>query len=242
MSFSSPTRPSAPGARGSKAAGGGSNRLPSSRERRPALAALAVILILLGASGSALIALRSGNRQDYIVMVPTSLPPGSRIDEDDFARGDLAGKTGALIPYAQWKKYEGQYTTTWLYRNQFVTPQNFTTEPIPAGGALVGVSLEAGRAPSSNLAGGDIVQVVQVPASNQAGGVPSILVTAASVTSSSGKVTDDKTSASTTLNVTILVPAAQSTAVAAAAASKTLVLVKLPAGTKPDVAPIRAGG
>jgi hypothetical protein len=240
VSFSSPTRPSAPGARGSKAPVGGSNRLPSSRERRPALAALAVILILLGASGSALIALRSGNRQDFMV-AKAAMPPGHKVDKDDFTRGDLAGKTGALIPYSQARTYLGQYTTTWVYPNQFVTKNNFTDDPIPAGGAQVGVSLEAGRAPSSNLAGGDIVQVVQVPASNQAGGVPSILVTAATVTSASGKITDDKTSASTTLNVTILVPASQSTAVAAAAAAKTLVLVKLPEGTKPDVAPVKGG-
>ena len=70
VSFSSPTRPSASGARGSKAPLGGSNRLPSGRERRPALAALAVILILLGAAGSALIALRSGDRTDYVAVAP----------------------------------------------------------------------------------------------------------------------------------------------------------------------------
>jgi hypothetical protein len=236
VSFSSPTRPSAAGARGSKAPVGGSNRLPSGRERRPALAALAVILILLGAAGSALIALRSGDRTNYVAIGADSISPGHKMTKDDLATGDLAGKTAALIPSDQWeKRVKGRYSTSWLYPGQYVTDGNFTDKQISPGGVAVGVSLEAGRAPSSGLGVGDIVQVVQVPAANQAGGVASILVKAAEVTSTAGKITDDKTSASTTLNVTIVVPAAQSTNVAGAAASKTLVLVKLPSNTKPDV-------
>jgi hypothetical protein len=235
VSFSSPTRPSASGARGSKASAGGSNRLPSGRERRPALAALAVILILLGAAGSALIALRSGDRTDYVAVGVDSISPGHKITKDDLARGDLAGKTAALIPYDQWKRVDGHYATSWLYKGQYFTLNNVTDKQISPGGVAVGVSLEAGRAPSSGLGVGDIVQVVQVPPANQAGGVASILVKAVEVTSVAGKITDDKTNASTTLNVTIVVPAAQSTAVAGAAAAKTLVLVKLPSDTKPDL-------
>jgi hypothetical protein len=237
VSFSSSTRPSAPGARGSKAPAGGSNRLPSGRERRPALAALAVILILLGAAGSALIAVRSGNRSDFVAVGVDSISPGHKITKDDLARGDLAGKTAALVPYDQWQReLNGKYATGWMFKGQYFTKDNVTDKQIAAGGVAIGVSLEAGRAPSSGLSVGDIVQVVQVPAANQAGGVPQILVKAAEVTSVAGKITDDKTNANTTLNVTIVVPAAQSTTAAGAAASKTLVLVKLPSNTKPEVA------
>jgi hypothetical protein len=237
VSFSSSTRPPAPGARASKAPVGGSNRLPSGRERRPALAALAVILILLGAAGSALIALRSGDRTNYVAIAVDSVSPGHKMTQKDLATGDLAGKTAALIPSDQWKtRVDGKYATSWLYKGQYVTDDNFTDKQIAAGGVAVGVSLEAGRAPSSGLAAGDIVQVVQVPAANQAGGVSSILVKAAEVTAATGAITDDKTKANTTLNVTIVVPAAQSVATAGAAASKTLVLTKLPSGTKPEVA------
>ncbi|MEV6414909.1 hypothetical protein [Kribbella sp. NPDC051718] len=236
MSFSSSTRPPAPGARGSKAPLGGSNRLPSGRERRPALAALAVILILLGAAGSALIALRSGDRTDYVAIGADVISPGHKMTKDDLARGDLAGKTAALIPSDQWeKRVKGRYSIGWLYPGQYVTDKDFADNQIAPGGVAVGVSLEAGRAPSSGLTAGDIVQVVQVPAANAAGGVSSILVKAAEVTSSAGKITDDKTNANTTLNVTVVVPAAQSTQVAGAAAAKTLVLVKLPSNTKPEI-------
>ncbi|TCN37987.1 hypothetical protein EV644_110121 [Kribbella orskensis] len=237
VSFSSSTRPSAAGARGSAKAPG-SNRLPAGRERRPALAALAVILILLGAAGSALIALRSGDRQDFVAIDAQSLPPGHKITKGDLARGDLAGATGQLVLWSDLDQIVDHYTTSWLYRGQFVTPESVTkdTKPlIPAAGALVGVSLEAGRAPSEPIAPGDIVQVVQVPAANQAGGVSSVLVAAAEVTSSVGAITDSKTSANTTLNVTILVSTTKSRAVAAAAAAKTLVLVKLSPATEPDL-------
>jgi hypothetical protein len=235
VSFSSSTRPSPSGARGSKAPAGGSNRLPSSRERRPALAALAVILILLGAAGSALIALRSGDRQDYIAVGNNPIAPGQRITKNVLARGDLAGKTAKLVPWSQLSKLEGQYATSYIYPGQFLTLANVTPDQIPAGGALVGISLEGGRAPSSGMSPGDIVQVVQVPAANQAGGVPSTLVTAAKVTSTSGGIADKTTNANTTLNVTILVPTSKSTSVAAAAAAKTLVLVKLRGDTKTEV-------
>jgi hypothetical protein len=239
VSFSSSTRPSSTGARGSgKASVGGSTRLPASRERRPALAALAVILILLGAAGSALIALRSGDRQDFVAISEDSIAPGHKIERKDLARGDLAGKTGGLILWSDADKYIGRYTTSWLYRGQFVTPDDFTPDKSPAipdDGALVGVSLEAGRAPSEPLRAGDIVAVIRVPAANQDTAVAQTLVKAAEVTSVSGAITDSKTNANTTLNVTVMVPTGKATGVAAAAAAKTLVIVKLSAATKPEV-------
>ena len=175
MSLSSSTRTPSQGTRGAgRSAGGGATRLPSSRERRPALAALAVILILLGAAGSALIALNSGNRSDFVAIAPDKLAPGHRIEPKDLSRGDLAGATGGLIPWSEANKYLGRYTTTWLYKDQFVTPDNFTKDgakPIPADGALVGVSLEAGRAPSDGLDVGDMVSVIRVPAATGDSGI-----------------------------------------------------------------------
>jgi hypothetical protein len=243
VSLSSSTRTPSAGARAAGRPAGGATRLPSGRERRPALAALAVILILLGAAGSALIALNSGNRSDFVAIASDKpLPPGHKIDAKDFARGDLAGATGDLVPWSQASKYVGRYTTSWLYKNQYVTPENFTKEgeqPIPSGGALVGLSLDAGHSPSDGLSVGDIVSVTQVPAANEAGSATT-LVSGAEVTSASGAITDSKTSANTTLNVTVLVPAEKVNTVAAAAVAKTVVVAKLPAGTKPEIS--RNGG
>lgn len=79
------------------------------------------------------------------------------------------------------------------------------------------------------------MQVVRVPSANQDAAGLGILVTAAEVTASAGGVVADKTSTVNTLNVTILVPSGKAPAVAAAAAAKTLVLVKLNPATKPDL-------
>ncbi|MEU8221694.1 hypothetical protein [Kribbella sp. NPDC048915] len=238
MSLSSSQRtPTSGGRAAARSAGAGATRLPSSRERRPALAALAVILILLGAAGSALIALNSGNRSDFVAIAET-LPPGHKLEQKDLSRGDLAGATGGLIPWSEAEKYLGRYTKTWLYKDQFVTPDSLTKDnekPIPARSALVGLSLEAGRAPSDGLQIGDVVRVIRVPAANQDGGAAVTLVNAAEVTSAAGAITDSKTSANSTLNVSILIPDDDITAVAAAAAAKTVAVVKLAPGTKPDV-------
>jgi hypothetical protein len=199
------------------------------------LAALAVILILLGAAGSALIAVNSGNRSDYVA-IAADLEPGHKLDRKDLSRGDLAGATGSLIPWSEAQTYIGQYTTTRLYKDQFVTKDNFTSDkPIPDGGALVGVSLEGGRAPSDGIGVGDIVSVIRVPTANQDASPAQTLVTAAEVTASSGAISDEQTNANTTLNVTVLVPTEKATAVAAAAAAKTLVLVELSPASKPEV-------
>ncbi|TDD59878.1 hypothetical protein E1263_13165 [Kribbella antibiotica] len=246
MSLSSSTRSPAPNARGKgRPVGGGTNRLPSNRERRPALAALAVILILLGAAGSALIAVTSGNRDAYVVIKVKELPPGHQIVENDLDSGDLAGETGGLVKWADRKQVIDKYTTGWLYKGQYVGGDSVNaTVPIPAGGAQVGVVLEAGRAPSDGIDPGDIVSVVRVPTGSQDSVAASTIVSAAYVMSSDGdivpqpgtKVTVDK------LNVTILVPLGKATTVAAAASAKTLVLVKLAPGTKPDVPRSNGGG
>ncbi|WP_405058385.1 hypothetical protein OG474_37400 [Kribbella sp. NBC_01505] len=244
MSLSSSARTPAPNARRTGRSGGsGTNRLPNNRERRPALAALAVILILLGAAGSALIALNSGNRQDYVAVGLDSIPPGHLMTDKDLAKGDLAGATDALIKWSDRNTVLGRYTTGWVYRDQFLTKGNLTGDiPIPPSGAKVGVVLDAGRAPSDGLSPGDLVQVIRVPTANQDTVGPASLVGAALVMDAKGGVVADKGSTVNTLNVSILVPAGKAAAVAAAASSKTLVLVKLNPGTRTDVARTSGGG
>ncbi|GAB3822287.1 hypothetical protein [Kribbella italica] len=233
MSFSSSNRPQAAGARAAKPSGTG-RRLPGNRERRPALAALAVILILLGAAGSTLIALRSGDRQ-YFVAVKENLPPGHKVEDKDLTRGDLAGATGTLVLWSDRAALKDQYTTGWIYAGQFVSKKNFTNDPVPEGGALVGISVESGRAPAEAVEVGDVVRLVRIPAANQDGGQAAVIAPAARVTSTTGSLTDGKTGANTTVNVTVLIPDSRATTVAAAAAAKTLVLVKLADSVKPEI-------
>ena len=55
-------------------------RLPSTRERRPAMAALAVLLIVGGALASGWLALRTGHRADYL-RVEADVAQGQQIDD-----------------------------------------------------------------------------------------------------------------------------------------------------------------
>lgn len=220
------------------------NRLPATRERRPALAALAVILILLGAAGSGLIALRSGEREAFLV-VSKEIAPGQKLVKGDFGRAQIAGDTAGLIPASAVDSYVGDYARTRLYKDQLLTKQMLSnTLDVPEKGALVGVSLEGGRVPAEGLEEGDIVRVVRVPVSNTDGTPPEVLVGAAEVTNVQGGSADDENSSSVNtnevVNATVLVPTDKSTSVGAAAAAKTLVLIKLAPNTKPDVS--RNGG
>jgi hypothetical protein len=243
VSFSSSSRPPDSGARrAAKGPVAGPNRLPATRERRPALAALAVILILLGAAGSALIAIRSGDRE-YYVAVSKDIEQGTKIKESDLARASLAGDTAGLVPWSEAKKYVNRYTTTKLVKNQLVTSKSFSegdAPDVPNGGGLVGLSLDDGKLPSDGVSGGDIVRVIRIPAANSEG-QPEVLVTAAEVTRSED-LPDKKTATDDSKKVTVLVPADKATKVAAAASTKTIVLVKLPDNTKPEVARTDGGG
>lgn len=216
----------------------GANRLPVTRERRPALAALAVILILLGAAGSALIALQSGSREGYLT-VSRAVQPGQQLTRGDFGSGSIAGDTRGLIKASRLSEYVGNYAKTRLYKDQYLTTDMLSkVADVPSNGAVVGVSLEAGRVPSDGLKVDDVVRVIRVPSSGTDGTSPESLVNAAIVTDVvSNDDEEDRTSVSTTqvTNVSVLVPNDKATAVAAAAASKTLVLVKLAPGTKPAI-------
>lgn len=197
-----------------------------------------MILILLGAAGSALIALRSGEREGYLT-VSRAVQPGQQLVRGDFGRGSIAGDTSGLIKASALNDYLGSYARTRLYKDQYLTKDMLgKTAEVPAKGALVGVSLESGRVPSGGLRVGDIVRVIRVPASSTDGTTPEVLVGAAEVTDVQGdNSSSDKTTVNTTqvTNATVLVPTVQATDVAAAAAAKTLVLIKLAPGTKPEI-------
>jgi hypothetical protein len=205
------------------------------------MAALAVILILLGAAGSALIALRSGERHDFVA-VSKDLEPGHKLEAKDLSRASLSGDTGALLPWSTADDYIGRYTRTRAFKGQPITKDMLTSgknAEVPSGGALVGVSLDSSRAPSEKVVAGDMVRVITVPQNND-GTSPQVLVNAAEVTFVPVADDDKGTLGDDTLTATVMVPIDKAATVSAAAANKSLVLVKIAPGTKPDVA--RAGG
>jgi len=89
----------------------GTGRLPSTRERRPALAALAVLLILGGAVASAWLAMQAGHRAEF-VQVKSEVGKGEEITEDDLTTVELPEDFDGGVPEAERDDLVGQYATT----------------------------------------------------------------------------------------------------------------------------------
>ncbi len=145
--------------------GASANRLPTApRERKPALAALAVLLILAGALSTMLLVTRSGNRVD-VVMMKSTLSVGQKIDvKKDIA--DVSVAADNSIPYVKWEQrgqLDGLTTNNTLVAGALLIPAMLgqsNTGSAPAGTTVVGVQVKASHYPFHYLATGDKVNVL----------------------------------------------------------------------------------
>lgn len=86
---------------------GSVSRLPSTRESRPALIGLAVLLIFGGALASAWLAIQSGNRS-YFVQVDQEVAQGATISKDDLTKVSLPEGFKGGIPSSDSKSIVGK--------------------------------------------------------------------------------------------------------------------------------------
>ncbi|MFE7031201.1 hypothetical protein ACFU9Y_12895 [Streptomyces sp. NPDC057621] len=215
-------------------------RLPSPpRERKPALAALAVLLILVGALGATMLVLRAGDRIE-VVKVTADIQAGESVGTkvESVLVADDAG-----VNYVKWnqinalKKLKAKST---IYAGTLVIGQMFGTEAsVPAGKAVVGLSLKEGQYPEG-IEVGDLVAAYQVgnnsssnsgsddkTGSGATGSTDTAIVDDARVT----KVPDgsgDSTISSTNQRVTVTVDESDAAALTRAAAANQVALVKVP--------------
>lgn len=209
-------------------------RLPAPvRERRPALLALAVLLIVVGALVSALVVVRSGNKQGYLVLTH-DLQPGQQVRNSDLGIATLAvgsGSGASGVPSQSRALVVGEYATARLYAGTLITGRMFTREqPVPSDAAVVGVVVASQQMPAGGIHAGDVVEVVQASSgvSGGAGGGPALtLVSAVRVTAAAG----DSNSA----HVSLLVPDSLVDVITAAAVDKSIVLVELPPTATPVI-------
>lgn len=96
------------------------SRLPSTRESRPALIGLAVILIVGGALVSAWLAIQSGNRA-YFVKVDSEVTQGAKIEESDLTKVSLPEDYSDAIPSDEMDDVVGQAATTRLVPGTVLT-------------------------------------------------------------------------------------------------------------------------
>lgn len=149
---------------GRAASAGSQARLPAPpRQRRPAMAALAVLLIVGGALVAGLLAVRMDSREP-VLSVRADIPAGTQIEAADLREVQVASEGLDLIPAAQSAEVVGTYARSRILAGQLLDVRMLTREsPVTADGehAIVSVVLTPGLAPDTEVTDGDVVMVIR---------------------------------------------------------------------------------
>jgi hypothetical protein len=217
-------------------------RLPGPvRERRPALVALGLVLVVAGSLGSALVVHRSGDRVDVLV-ARHDIAPGEVITADDLGTARVAADGAAIVPATALQNFVGTYATSRIPADTLLNRTMFLSgDTVPAQAAVVGVVLGPQQRPTDALAAGDVVRAFLVASdgSSTVTGEPAgtVLLDAARVVAAGGAVSGDLAAESGT--VSLLVPTADAAEVVAAAAAGQIAVVRLADATTPPVDLVR---
>lgn len=211
----------------------GRGRLPvQGRDRRAALSALALLLVVLGALGSALVVYRSGHRTDVLVAAD-DIRAGQRVDAADFTTARVATDGGNVVRASSEKAFLGAYARTEIPAGTLINDLMFqATNVVPANGVVVGVTVAQNQRPADAIDSGDVVRAFNVP-KNSSSGTPvagTVLVAAARVVDVSGGG-----SGADTITVSLLVTADDAGKLVAAASQGTVSLAVLPKTATPVI-------
>ncbi|MFD7873033.1 hypothetical protein ACFV5G_02700 [Streptomyces sp. NPDC059766] len=212
------------------------DRLPTPpRERKPALAALAVLLILVGALGATMLVLQAGDRIE-VVKITAEIPAGGSVTDSNTTSVLVAEDAGInYVPYSQLKQLEKLKAVSTIPKGVVAVGEMFGEgSKLEAGKATVGLSLKEGQYPS-NLESGDIVAAYRVGSRTSSGSGASgsatddnaLLVDKARVSYVQPSKSDDVIS-STSLPVTLVVDNDKAAALAQAASNGEVALVLVP--------------
>jgi len=200
------------------------DRLPvPPRERRPALAALALLLIVGGAAISGLVMLRTDERTPVLVFA-RNVATGQQIEPADLAVTRVAADGLRLIPAEQKNQVIGRYVGVSVPAGTLVNTGMLRTEGLLAkGNVAVGLALKAGHLPAGGLQIGDEVDIVTVPTSESqsSAGDAKVLFPSARVAG----VRPEQTTATTLVTVVVTRGRAPDVARAGALGGVSLVLV-----------------
>lgn len=133
------------------------------RRRRPALLALAVAMVVLGALGASFVATSLG-RTSSVIALGEAVAWGETIEATDLVEARISSDP-ALSPilYADREQVIGMIAATDLTAGSLLTLDAVTAERFPpAGSQLVGVPVTAGQLPVTPLQPGDAVLLVPV--------------------------------------------------------------------------------
>jgi SAF domain len=210
------------------------NRLPvPSRDRRPALAALALLLIVAGALGAALVVYRSGQRTDVLVAAH-EIKPGERVGAGDFTTARVSADAGSIVHASSRAAFVGSFAVTDIPGGTLINNQMFqAARVIPSDGVVVGVTVVGGQRPAAGVTGGDVVRAYFVPKSAASSTEPQ----SGTVLALAARVLDARTSDtnSDALTVSLLVNDDQAAELVSASAADAVALAVLPPGTRPEI-------
>jgi hypothetical protein len=205
----------------------GGDRLPRPPgRRRPGLAVIAVLLIVLGAAVAGLLALRIDERVPVLV-ARHEIGIGQQITADDLSIARMATDGVAVIPADRASEVIGRYASQEIAPGRLVDTGMLTASGLlTTGQAAVGIALEVGRFPAGGLQTGDLVQVIR-----SVDGVGKVVANRAVI----GSVRDPSDGAfgsggTNTTVVTVVVSERLSPAVAAAAQADQVSLVLIRRG------------
>ncbi|MFG3100136.1 hypothetical protein ACGFZL_06415 [Streptomyces sp. NPDC048182] len=210
------------------------DRLPSPpRERKPALAALAVLLILVGALGATMLVLRVGDRVE-VIQLTGDVRAGDSITKNNIKSVMVNDDSGAsFVPWSQREGLMKLKARSSLYSGTVLVGQMFAgKQQLPAGKATVGLALKEGQY-YADIKAGDAVTAYRV--GTNASSTPD----KSTSPSSGGALVDnarvervaedsDATVSTGSKSVTLLVDEAASAALASAASAGEVALVRVP--------------
>jgi len=155
----------APRSNGTGTGGGtrsGGDRLPRPPgRRRPGLAVIAVLLIVLGAAVAGLLALRIDERVPVLV-ARHDISIGHQITASDLSVARMASEGVEVIQADRASDVIGRYASQTIDSGRLLDSGMINTSGLlTAGRAAVGIALKPGRFPAGGLKTGDVVQIVQ---------------------------------------------------------------------------------
>lgn len=143
------------------------DRLPvPTRQRRPMLALLAVVLILGGAALAATLVLTSGQKQEYL-LINRDVALGEVLGREDFLQQPLAATNSGVfapVPVTDfYSRVNGKKALTPLKKGSLLAEGMFGDALTPAVGVgQISLNLPEGQYPPG-LAAGDVIKVLHTP-------------------------------------------------------------------------------
>lgn len=216
-------------------------RLPvARRDRRPALAALALLLVLVGALGSALVAYRSGSRVEVLV-ARDDIAVGQVVTAADLTTARVAADGGLTIDAAAIDNFIGTRAASSIPQGTLLNGDMFLGgEIIPRGAQVVGVVVDITRRTTTRIKPDDVVQLVYVSGSGGQQGGP--VSPGDSIVKAARVVDVGRGGSSGQLSVSVLVPDRDAGLVADLASANSLALTLLPGDTEPVVDLVEQSG